>query len=166
MTHVEAISTTTESLVDDIREDVAEEVNAPKFTQQWHAQAFGLAMALSRAGVFTWSEWVETFSEVIREEPKRISETSNTAYYRQWHMALEKILLKLGAVDGDELARLAEDWRKSYINTPHGSPIELRRNLTVPEEYEILSEHHHHHHGMPERPKPAAISRATSPGKR
>jgi nitrile hydratase accessory protein len=162
MIRAEVIKSAADTLVEDIRDDVADQMCAPKFMEQWHAQAFGLALALSRAGVFSWPKWVETFSAVIRSEPQREGETSNSAYYRQWHTALEKILLSTGALDSDEINQVAEDWRKSYINTPHGSPIELRHGLAVPEDYDELVKHHHHHHhhGERVRPKPVVISLA------
>lgn len=41
----------------------------PGFGNPWHAQAFGTAMALARAGAFTWKTWVETFSAEIPPIP-------------------------------------------------------------------------------------------------
>ncbi|MXN67491.1 nitrile hydratase accessory protein [Stappia sp. GBMRC 2046] len=138
----------------------SDHVDAPKFVQPWHAQAFGTSMALSRAGLFTWAEWVETFSTVIRNVPPWPGEDSNSVYYRQWETALETILLQKGILGADEISQAAEDWRKSYLATPHGQPVEFTRGLE-----ERIGEggdegHHHHHHHDGRRPEPIAVSPA------
>lgn len=137
----------------------SESLDAPKFAQPWHAQAFGTSMALSRAGLFTWAEWVETFSTIIRDVPPWPGEDSNSAYYRQWETALETILLKKGILGAEEISLAAEDWRRSYLATPHGQPVEFRRGLEASTGTGDNEEHHHHHHDGP-RPEPITVSPA------
>src|SRR5580692_2701987 len=38
----------------------------PVFAEPWQAQAFALAVQLSEAGHFTWSEWSETLGAELR----------------------------------------------------------------------------------------------------
>ncbi|NRG16636.1 nitrile hydratase accessory protein [Rhizobiales bacterium] len=140
----------------------SDHVDAPKFAQPWHAQAFGTSMALSRAGLFTWAEWVETFSTIIRNVPPWPGEDSNSTYYRQWETALETILLKKGILGADEISQAAEDWRRSYLATPHGHPVEFRRGLeeSIGSHGDEGHDHHHHHHHDGRRPEPIAVSPA------
>jgi len=135
----------------------SEAIDAPKFVQPWHAQAFGTSMALSRAGMFTWREWVEMFAAIIRDEPQRPGEGSNAAYYRQWEQALETIILKKGLLSEADIANAAEDWRRSYIATPHGHPVEFRRDLADVDDHHDEDDDHHHHHGH-NKPEPIFVS--------
>ena len=113
--------------------------DVPGFGQPWHAEAFGTSLALSQAGLFSWAEWVETFSREIRTNPQRAGEDSEAAYYRQWLTALETVLEKRATLTSDEIAETAEHWRRSYLNTPHGQPIAFSR------EWQDSPEHDHHH---------------------
>jgi len=56
--------------------------NRPAFSELWQAEAFALTMQLSRAGHFTWAEWVVAFSSEIKTSPQVEGEDINTAYYR------------------------------------------------------------------------------------
>lgn len=135
----------------------SEAIEAPKFVQPWHAQAFGTSIALSRAGMFTWAEWVETLAAVIRDAPERPGEGSNAAYYRQWEQALETILAKKGLLSEADIASAAEDWRRSYIATPHGQPVEFRRNLDDVGDHHDEDGDHHHCQGI-HRSEPISVS--------
>ena len=39
--------------------------------------------------------------------------------------ALERLAYEKGATDAAEFAERKETWRRAYLNTPHGKPIEL-----------------------------------------
>ena len=116
------------------------------FAEPWHAQAFATAIALSRAGLFSWAAWVETFSTEIRENPRRSDETGEDAYYRQWLKSLETIVVASGRVAPDEIAEAMEHWRRSFVSTPHGKPIEFRRDLPDAPDMEVDRDHDHHDH--------------------
>ena len=49
------------------------------FQQPWHAQAFALAVALPRAGLFTWPEWVGVLSQQIQSAPGQPDEDPDSA---------------------------------------------------------------------------------------
>jgi nitrile hydratase accessory protein len=106
-----------------------EHAGAPSFVEPWHARVFAAVVALNQAGRFTWAEWVETFAGEVARAPQRSGEESEAAYYRQWVAALERMLAQGGLVLAEEVATTAEDWRRSYLLTPHGKPVCLRRGL-------------------------------------
>lgn len=135
-----------------------EDLGAPGFGEPWHAQVFGLSMALAQAGVFTWAKWVETFSTEIKTHPQGATETSEDAYYRQWSEALITLLGELGLMNDVEVRATVEDWRRSYLATEHGKPIVFRRDLP---EMDDIDDHHHHHHHHPEA-APVSVSPANS----
>ncbi len=123
----------------------------PAFSEPWQAEAFALTMQLSRAGHFTWTEWAAAFSREIETEPQRDDEDVNTAYYRQWMQALEKIVAARGLISGGEVEEYEEHWRRSYFHTEHGKPIDFRKGLApIPsgalQELEHAHEHIHHGH--------------------
>lgn len=97
----------------------------PGFAEPWQAQAFACALQLSRRGLFTWREWVDAFSAEIAAHPARADETAEAAYYRQWLRTLEKLAAIKGAASAAEIDERAEQWRRAYLNTPHGRAVEL-----------------------------------------
>jgi nitrile hydratase accessory protein len=104
---------------------VPDAVEERVFSEPWQAQAFAIAMQLSKRGVFTWSEWVEVFSAEIRAHPAEPGEDSSAAYYRQWLVALETILTTRGHSTAAEISGVQDLWRRAYVNTPHGLPVVL-----------------------------------------
>lgn len=148
------------------------DADPPGFKEPWHAQAFATAMALSRAGVIDWDAWVATFSAEVRTNPQRDKETSESAYYRQWLAALETIVERVGVMTPMEIDETAEHWRRSYLNTPHGKPIELSRDWPAPRSRREHHDHGHDHHLHHEQahhhdaiPQPVAIDPARPAGR-
>lgn len=138
-------------MADDLAIDPRWLDNGPAFSEPWQAEAFALTMQLSRAGHFTWAEWVAAFSSEITASPQEECEDVNTAYYRQWMQALEKIVGYRGMATDDEVADYQEHWRRSYFHTEHGKPVEFRKGLApIPpgalEELDHEHDHHHHEH--------------------
>jgi nitrile hydratase accessory protein len=135
----------------------------PAFSEPWQAEAFALTMQLSRAGIFAWSEWVDTFSEEIRNSPQSPDENVNGAYYRQGMQALEKIAYRYGLLSHDEIQDYQEHWRRSYYHTEHGKPVKFDKGLD-PIPPGALDDHDHDHdHSHAHAPSfgPVAVSRAT-----
>ena len=119
------------------------------------AQAFACTVHLSRRGLFSWSEWVDVFSAEIKAHPQEPSEAANAAYYRQWLAALETMVGLKGAASTAEISERQETWRRAYLNTPHGQPVELHHAGAPP----AATAHHHHDHHQ-HGPKPVSISSA------
>jgi nitrile hydratase accessory protein len=99
--------------------------DGPVFNQPWEARAFALAVRLSEAGWFTWPEWVSILSQEIKAAQERSDPDLGDTYYQHWLNALETICAAKGLVDTEDMDRRKATWRRAYLNTPHGRPIEL-----------------------------------------
>ena len=99
--------------------------DGPVFNEPWEAKAFALVVRLSEAGCFTWEEWVEVFSREIEAAQRRGDPDLGDTYYQHWLNALERICRDKGLVGDEDMRRRKADWRRAYLNTPHGRPIEL-----------------------------------------
>ena len=99
--------------------------DGPVFNQPWEAKAFALAVHLSEAGCFTWSEWVRIFSREIKSAQERGDQDLGDTYYQHWLNALERVCAAKGLVGSEDMQRRKATWRRAYLNTPHGQPIEL-----------------------------------------
>ena len=99
--------------------------DGPVFREPWEAQAFALTLNLHEAGHFTWREWAETLAAEIRAAQAAGDPDLGDTYYDHWLRALERLAKEKGAVDADMLSERKETWRRAYLNTPHGQPIEL-----------------------------------------
>ena len=100
----------------------------PVFAAPWQAEAFAIVVQVSRAGLFTWSEWVETLCDEIAHSPQTADVDADTAYYKQWLAALERLLTTRAILTPQEISELVEHWRRSYLHTPDGEPVILRRD--------------------------------------
>ena len=119
------------------------EVSNPVFRIPWQADIFVTAVSLSHNGLYRWSDWVKAFSSVIEKYPQHEDETSEDAYYRQWLQALENMLSEKEVVSPADIGARTELWRRAYLNTPHGHPVELDAASRI---YADAQAHHHHHH--------------------
>lgn len=126
------------------------EADAPGFAEPWQAEAYALAHTLASRGLYTWPEWTAVFSAEIAAHPQRHDESVEGAYFRQWLAALEKLLVARGVCGVEDVARLAERWRRAYLNTPHGQPVELAHA-----EAACAAPHHHVERGAPVAVSPA-----------
>jgi nitrile hydratase beta subunit-like protein len=54
------------------------------------------------------------------------SDTGNT-YYSHWLNALEKLVAEKGVATRETLHRYRDAWDRACNRTPHGQPIELRK---------------------------------------
>ena len=111
--------------------------DGPLFAEPWQAQAFAMAVRLSVEGHFSWPEWVKYLSAEIaaaKNDPQgdQVGDVLDI-YYRQWQAALEKLVADKGLTSSDEMAGRKEEWRRAFLNTPHGKPIELGAAGASPE---------------------------------
>ncbi len=98
---------------------------SPVFAAPWEASAFALAVRLSGEGHFTWSEWAATLSEEIRTAQRDGDPDRGDTYYRHWLRALERLCRERGLVSREEASDREAAWRRAYLDTPHGKPVEL-----------------------------------------
>lgn len=95
------------------------------FNEPWEAHAFALAVRLSQAGHFAWSEWTAALSRQIAAAQAAGDPDNADTYYVHWLEALVDLCLAKGLLVPDSLLRRTEAWRAAYIHTPHGQPVEL-----------------------------------------
>jgi len=100
----------------------------PVFAEPWQAQAFALAVKLSEAGHFTWKEWAAALAGELQAAADRGQPDDGSHYYDHWVAALERLAAAKGLTDPAALLERKEAWADAYRHTPHGKPIELRRN--------------------------------------
>ena len=101
--------------------------DGPVFKEPWEATAFAMAVRLSEAGKFTWSEWVEYLSAEIAAAKRRGDPDLGDRYYEHWLAALERLVIDKGLGSESELAALKRDWTEASVHTPHGQPVELKK---------------------------------------
>ena len=87
-----------------------------------------MTLALYNQGVFTWKEWAEMLSQTIREAQRAGDPDTGRTYYDHWLDALERMAAAKGLVSGESLSFRMEEWREAARRTPHGKPIELKRD--------------------------------------
>lgn len=95
------------------------------FSEPWEAQAFAIVLRLSEQGVFQWSEWTAALAEEIRRAKSDGDADLGDTYYQHWLAALERLLLEKTVLDATALDSRIAQWRRAYLNTAHGQPIEL-----------------------------------------
>ena len=99
----------------------------PVFEEPWQAQVLAVAFALAERGLFTRGAWSAALGEELRRAERAGEPDTAETYYRAALAALERLTASGGAVTPQALALRTEDWRQSYLDTPHGKPVELRR---------------------------------------
>jgi len=97
----------------------------PVFAEPWEAQAFALVLRLSEQGLFQWSEWAAALAAQISQARESGDQDLGDTYYHYWLAALEELLLEKSVLDSEAVKSRVEQWRRAYLNTPHGQPIEL-----------------------------------------
>ena len=100
--------------------------DGPVFGAPWEAQAFAMALALHKAGLFTWPEWAATLGAEIKRAQAAGDPDRGDTYYRHWLAALERLVAEKGVADAGTLARYRDAWDHAADRTPHGRPIVLR----------------------------------------
>jgi nitrile hydratase accessory protein len=104
----------------------------PVFAEPWQAHAFALAVKLSEAGFFTWSEWSAALAAQLAEASRRGEPDDGSCYYHHWLAALEHLIAAKDLVAPPSLLTRKEEWADAYRRTPHGSPVSLRRAEEAP----------------------------------
>jgi nitrile hydratase accessory protein len=99
------------------------EREGPVFEEPWQATAFALAVHLSERGAVPWSEWSAALGQEIQAAVGDAAQVDR--YFEHWLRALERICAEKGMVDPTEIRARQEAWRRAYLDTPHGEPVEL-----------------------------------------
>jgi nitrile hydratase accessory protein len=100
------------------------------FEAPWEARAFGLAVALSEGGLYSWRDFSQGLAtEIATAEQAGIT----SSYYERWLAALEKLVIAKGLMTGEEF----DAWTAKQA---------------LDDEHEHDDHHHHHddhHHDDP-----------------
>jgi nitrile hydratase accessory protein len=101
----------------------------PVFAEPWQAQAFALALKLSDAGLFTWSEWSAALAAQLAEARTRGELDDGSCYYHHWLAALERLVAAKRLISPSSLLARKEAWADAYRRTPHGARVTLPANI-------------------------------------
>jgi nitrile hydratase accessory protein len=97
----------------------------PTFDEPWQAQVLALAFALADRGLFSGTEWSKALGAELRQAAARGAPDNQETYYAAALAALERLLAADGGITANALSRRTEEWRRAYLHTPHGQPVEL-----------------------------------------
>ena len=93
------------------------------FEAPWQAQLFALTVALNEAGHLPWAEWAEAFGSRRAQGQEDASD-----YWHHWAETLAAEVARRGIAGGDEIAALAQSWRRAAEATPHGVALSLEND--------------------------------------
>ena len=104
---------------------LATQDNDAPFAEPWQAQVMALAFAASQKGIFSPTQWSEALGSELRKNEAEGTPDDRTSYYQAALRALETLLLANGKLAQDTVTHRETEWRRAYLNTPHGMPVEL-----------------------------------------
>jgi nitrile hydratase accessory protein len=96
------------------------------FAEPWQAQVFALAVQLSAAGHFTWTEWATALGAQLQAAAGRGEPDDGSRYFEHWLAVLEHLVAEKQLADLTALYERKAAWADAYRHTPHGHPVELR----------------------------------------
>lgn len=97
----------------------------PVFDEPWQAQVLALAFNLVELGIFSGRQWSDALGAELAAAEDRGEPDDPQTYYRSALAALEKLLAADGRITAGTLTSRTEAWRRAYLRTPHGRPVEL-----------------------------------------
>ena len=97
----------------------------PVFDEPWQAQALGMADMLVSAGVITADAWATALGKELRQAATAGAPDDLETYYRAVLAALQTLLYETGTTAREEVDTREAEWRRAYLTTPHGKPVEL-----------------------------------------
>ncbi|MFM7383281.1 MAG: nitrile hydratase accessory protein, partial [Microcystaceae cyanobacterium] len=125
----------------------------PIFKDSWEAEAFAIGNLLIKQGFLSCSEWVEIFSQEIKNAQAKGDRDRGDTYYGHWLNALERLCVERGLTDWETYEKQLELWHQAVLNTPHGVPLAIENAYREREEdhahfhhHDHIHGHHHHHH--------------------
>lgn len=99
--------------------------NGPLFDEPWQADVFAMSQALVEIEKVTGAEWMSALAEAIVAHQRAGDPDLGDTYYEHCLAALEALCEAKGLTSPDDIGERAEQWRRAYLNTPHGQPVEL-----------------------------------------
>ena len=99
---------------------------APVFAEAWYAYALAISSVLTKTGVFSAAEWSAALGTAVRTSEARGEPDNEEHYYKAVLAALESLIDRSLPDVGSAIAPRVEQWRRAYLKTPHGQPVELQ----------------------------------------
>ena len=96
------------------------------FDDAWQAQSLAIAHTLVDAGVLTAKDWAEALGSELQSAARAGAADNADTHYLAVLTTVENLLRRMQLISRDELDARVEAWRKAYLNTPHGRPVEVR----------------------------------------
>src|SRR5262249_30199972 len=104
----------------------------PVFAEPWQAHAFALAVRLSEAGLFSWSEWAAALGAELAAASERGESDDGSRYYHHWLAALQRLVAATRVGAWHALKARKEEGVEAYRRTPHGQPVALEHTAAAP----------------------------------
>ena len=99
--------------------------DAVRFAEPWHAQVLAIANGLTEAGLFSRGDWATALGAALRRAEAEGQADDEATYYAAALAALEGLVAARSPEAGASLEERIETWRRAYLRTPHGHPVEL-----------------------------------------
>ena len=96
------------------------DADGPVFKAPWEATAFGLVLALHKAGAFTWAEWASYLTGAIESAQASGDADIGDTYYEHWLAALECITSDKGLTNPEMLAERKQKAHEEHQRLHHG----------------------------------------------
>ena len=80
-----------------------------------------------KAGLFSWQDWAATLARTLANDQNAGQLDGIDDYYAAWLTALERLLQDRDITADAEIADVMARWRKAYLDTPHGKPVQISR---------------------------------------
>ena len=90
-----------------------------------------LAFAASQKGLFSPADWSEALGTAVRKNNVEGILDDRASYYQAALRALETLLLASGQLAQETVIHREAQWRRAYLNTPHGMPVELSAGADI-----------------------------------
>jgi len=97
----------------------------PAFAELWQAQVLAMADILVRQGLFGAGAWSEALGTALKEAEIGGKPDTQETYYGCALEALEKLIAQHSDINYAAMTGKREDWKRAYLKTPHGQPVEL-----------------------------------------
>jgi hypothetical protein len=104
----------------------------PAFDEAWQAQVLGIADTLVTSGAIAAEDWARALSAALRQRSEAGAADNAETYYGAVLDAVEGLLATSRKVAPGDVAAREEQWRRAYLNTPHGQPVELSAGSIEP----------------------------------
>ena len=101
------------------------EPGSPVFSEPWQAQVMAMADLLIESGQLPASQWSSILGAHLKV--KQFDEDSLENYYLSALAALTELIERHDLISSDQLENREQDWKKAYLATPHGQPVELEK---------------------------------------